>query len=117
MYIPCLPRKPGLAFDDMPPEPEEIVPSASRLQRNPDLIATEMDGEVIMLHMRSGRYLTLNAVGSHIWHALERPQTRDALVTSVLNTFDTPDRASVERDVEVFFAEMLQNDMVYSIDT
>lgn len=61
--------------------------------RNPDLIATEMDGELVMMSVERGEYFGLKGIGSRIWALLEQPQTLDQLVSQVCQEF------KVEADV------------------
>lgn len=61
--------------------------------RNPDLIATEMDGELVMMSVERGEYFGLKGIGSRIWTLLEQPQTLDQLVNQVCQEF------KVEADV------------------
>lgn len=86
------------------------------LTRNPDLIAAEMDGELVMMDMESGTYFALNAVGSHIWDALQTPQHQSALVQDVLSTFDTSSASDVAGDVKTFLGTLMDKGLVHRSD-
>jgi len=86
------------------------------LQRNPSLVGAEMDSEFIMLDVEGGSYFALNAVGSHIWEALEQPMTQDTLVASVLRTFEASDPGRVAQDVASFVTHLLDKGLVHPVD-
>lgn len=43
--------------------------------QNPGLLEAEVDGEIVALHIDSGKCYGMNAVSSHIWSLLASPQT------------------------------------------
>lgn len=67
------------------------------LRAAPDLLATELDGETIILEP-TGRYYSLNAVGTEVWAQLQAPQRVEHLRDAVLSRYDVaPGRC--ERDL------------------
>lgn len=49
----------------------------SRLAVSPDAVHRELDGEAVILHLGSGRYFGLDAVGTRVWALLcEEPVLR-----------------------------------------
>lgn len=64
------------------------------LMRNPDVQATNMDGETVLLDLSTGRYYTLNRVGSLIWGLCTGKQTISDIHAVLCNRFDVaPERA------------------------
>jgi hypothetical protein len=41
--------------------------------RTSDMIASELDGEVVGLSMRTGFFYGFNRIGSRVWHMLQQP--------------------------------------------
>ena len=66
-----------------------------RYLRHQDLRLTELEGEGVVLHLRSRRYFSVNETGLVILEALKQPRTFDQLVEAVLAEYEvTPDEAS-----------------------
>ena len=55
--------------------PTTINPDHSRLARAPELIAADVDGEMVMMSVERGEYYGLNEVGARIWSLLASPKT------------------------------------------
>ena len=75
------------------------------IRRATDLVATEVDGQVVILGIASGNYVQLNRVGSAVWRALEAPQTLAALCAGLRQHFDVA-AAPCRSDVEAFVHKM-----------
>ena len=64
------------------------------LRRNPDVQATNMDGETVLLDLSTGRYYTLNRLGSVIWELCTVTHTISDIHTHLCDHFDVaPERA------------------------
>lgn len=84
----------------------------TRVQRNPDLIAADLDDETVMMDIDSGQYFALNPVGAHVWAVLENPATVEAVINSVCTTFDVDGAGNVDADVSVFLSELVENKLI-----
>lgn len=59
-----------------------------------DVHGTVLDGECVLLNLSTGRYYTLNAVGSYIWERCTGTNSLAYIFSSISERFDvTPDRA------------------------
>lgn len=75
--------------------------AAERLALAPEASVAELDGEAVVLHLRTGRFFTVNRSGAPLLAALRREggATRDELVRSLATTFRLdPARASADVD-------------------
>ena len=81
-------------------------------ERNPDLVATEMNGETLMLDVESGKYFSLNGLGGYIWRLIETPADTDKIVASVLDDFDDGEEVQVRRDVEKFLTNLVDYGLI-----
>ncbi|MFO0777884.1 MAG: PqqD family protein [Nitrospira sp.] len=64
------------------------------LVKNPDVQGTNMDGETVLLDLSTGRYYTLNRLGSLIWELCTGAQTISDIHTAICDRFDVvPERA------------------------
>ena len=43
--------------------------------RDPDMIAAEMDGDLVMMSIERGEYFGVGGVGPRLWELLEAPWT------------------------------------------
>lgn len=68
-------------------EPFPLEPDAL-LARNPQVLASDMDGEVVLLALDSGAYYTLTGAGSALWKALEEPRRVGDLLASLVRNFE-----------------------------
>ena len=59
------------------------------LSRHPETIATEIDGEVVLMSLVTGRTFGLDKRASRIWTLLEEPQAVEAIVAALLQVYDT----------------------------
>jgi len=76
------------------------------LARSPDILASDMDGETVMLAISSGRYYSLDPVGSAVWEALEEPRTWADLVAHLVGRFEVGEE-QCRAETGDFLAEML----------
>jgi hypothetical protein len=84
----------------------------TRINRNPELIAVDMDGEMVMMDAQSGNYFGINATGAHIWNLLETEQTLQTILTDMQNTHQLPEDHTLQDDVSEFLADMLQQNII-----
>jgi hypothetical protein len=57
---------------------------------NPDVQGTTLDGETVLLSLSTGRYYTLNRVGSAIWETCTGTQSLQAIHVALCGRFDAP---------------------------
>lgn len=55
------------------------IDKAHVVVRDPQLLFTEMDREIVVLSMAGNNYVGLDAIGSRIWVLLQRPQRVEEL--------------------------------------
>lgn len=61
-------------------------------------ISTTVEGDTVILDTASGRYFSLEGVGSTLWEALQQPRSVGELLRAVLERYDVG-AARAERDV------------------
>jgi hypothetical protein len=82
-----------------------IEPS-TRILRDPDLIAAEMDGDLVMMSIERGEYFGIGGVGTLAWELLREPTTVDQICAAVCEEFDV-DAATCREDLLAFANELL----------
>jgi len=69
--------------------------------RSTDLIASNVDGEVVMMSVGQGEYYGLNQIASKIWGLIESPVRVDEIIRLLLEEYNC-NRSACERDVMEF---------------
>lgn len=79
--------------------------------RSPDTIATDMDGETVMMSMERGQYFGLGGVGSRVWALLEQPAALDTLVEQICAEFAVPEDVC-RADLQTFLGTLVEHRLV-----
>jgi hypothetical protein len=87
------------------------IDDATMLARPANLVASEIDGEMVILNIESGHFFQLNQIGSRIWEALEVPSTMGELCRAMHDRFEV-DEQTCRRDVVEFVGLLSQNGLV-----
>ena len=89
----------------------------ARVRLSPDASVAELDGEAVVLHVKSGRFFRVNRFGTPLLAALQREAgaSREELVASLVTAFRAePARAG--RNVEAWL-ELLRKAGLLADDT
>ena len=70
--------------------------SETRYVRHPDLRLTALEGEGVVLHLKSRKYFSVNETGLVILEALKEPRTFDELVAAILKEYEVTPEAATE---------------------
>ncbi|MCC6140673.1 MAG: PqqD family protein [Nitrospira sp.] len=83
------------AVSDVPiPAIDRTLLDQTILRPSPDVQGTTMDGETVLLDLSSGRYYTLNRLGSVIWEHCTGQCTMTDIQAAICDRFDVvPERA------------------------
>ncbi len=79
--------------------------------RAPGLLATEIEGELVMMDVKSGNYYNLDRIGAAIWRQLENPIGFEALCQDLHRHYDAP-LGSIRQDVAALLSELLTHKLV-----
>ncbi|MFW5656028.1 MAG: lasso peptide biosynthesis PqqD family chaperone [Bacteroidota bacterium] len=84
---------------------------SSTVQRNPDMLFNQLDGEVIMLSIENSEYYGMDAIGSRIWELMEKPIAVDVLVDSLIQEYDV-EKAQCTTDVIEYLEELKKKNLI-----
>jgi len=76
-----------------------------------DVLFQEVDGEVVLLSLRTGEYFGLNPVGARTWVLLTQKQPWRAVLDDLLQHFDVPEERLVA-DIGGFVDELGKSGLV-----
>jgi len=85
--------------------------NSSRIQRTTEQIACDMDGETVVLDLKSGIYYGLDAVGARVWSLIEQPSSLAAIRDAIMSEYDV-DAESCGRDIMAFVNKMQELGLV-----
>lgn len=83
----------------------------TRLRRAADVLATEVDGEMVMMDVEKGLYFGLDAIGTDVWKRLEAPATAGELAAALSRDYDA-EADAIERDVLDLLASLAEQGLV-----
>lgn len=76
------------------------------LSKTEQIVESDMDGEVIILHVESGEIAGLSDTSAFIWNELKDPITYGDLISTVQETYDV-DYETCVNDVSACLAELV----------
>ena len=74
-------------------------------------ISTTVDEDTVILDTASGRYFSLEGVGSTLWRALQEPRSFDELLATVLESYDVGVETA-EHDVRALLGNLEEAGLV-----
>lgn len=77
------------------------------ISRHPETIATEIDGEVVLMSLVTGRTFGLDKRGSRIWSLLEQPRSLEDAVAELLKVYNVPPETCLN-DVTSFVSKLTE---------
>ncbi len=90
---------------------ENSLTLQSIVSRNPEIIHSAMDDEVVMMSVDQGLFFGLDKIGAHIWELLETPKTGEEVITLLLSQYDVT-RDQCENDTLRFLSNMLDKKVI-----
>jgi hypothetical protein len=90
---------------------EDIVNIKSVISRNPEIIHSAMDGEVVMMSVDQGLFFGIDTIGAHIWNLLENPIKVGDLIEKLVASYDV-EPSVCENDTLLFLNDMLDKKVI-----
>lgn len=81
------------------------------LAPSPDAVESRVGDETVLLHLKSGIYFGLDAMGTRIWEMLKDGMASREICARIAEEHDVP-LATVEEDARRFLGELKDNDIV-----
>lgn len=83
----------------------------STLRRTPNLLATEVEGGLMMMNVERGEYYGLNPIAQDIWNRLEQPVAAGVLIERLVDSYDG-DAQDITRDATAFLEQLLERGLI-----
>jgi hypothetical protein len=78
---------------------------------SPNAVARQVGDETVILHLGSGTYFGLDAVGARIWELIGKGKSLNEICDAVLDEYDVS-REDLERDMDMLIKDLLEKDLV-----
>lgn len=88
-----------------------ILEADTRLIRAPDALASEVDGDVVMMSVERGEYFSLTGVAARLWDLLAEATTIGQLTAAIATEYDIP-ADQCQPDIVAFASDMLAAGLV-----
>ena len=85
--------------------PKKNISMESVVNQIEDIVASDIDDEVVMMSVEKGQYYGLDSIGSRIWELIGKPIKVSELIADLLLKYDV-DRETCERDLLAFLEEL-----------
>jgi len=89
--------------------------STTLLQRNPDMVAANLDGDLVMMNEKLGRYYGISGVGARAWELLETPASIDDLVNSICQEYEI-DSETCYQDITQFAQDLMKVSLIEPVN-
>lgn len=83
----------------------------STVKRNPDLISTEIDGDLVLLHPDTGEYYGVKQVGNEIWGLIDSSCRVEDIVEELVKRYDAP-KDTILADILTFLNDMSEEGLI-----
>ena len=90
---------------------KQLITMDSVVSASSELVAANLDGEVVILGFKSGSYYSLADVGGFVWDLLQTPQTVPALRDAILGEYEI-DAAQCEQDLLDLLEGLAQKQLI-----
>lgn len=83
----------------------------AHLKVSDEVVESTVGDEVILLHLGSGQYFSLDAIGSLVWNHIKLGTELNAMLAQLANEFDAAIE-QIESDVQSFLSDLFANDIL-----
>lgn len=81
------------------------------LKRKSNQMFSDIDGEVVMLHIEKGEYYSLDKIGSFIWNVLDNHHTFRHLVDILLEEYEVAEETCIN-DTKPLLEDFLDKGLI-----
>lgn len=90
---------------------KKMITTESYIKRNNEVFASEIDEEVVMMNLKTGKYYGMDAIGSRIWELIEEKIQVKKVIETLLEEYDVSEE-QCRKDVLAFFDELNAQNLV-----
>lgn len=87
------------------------IDSKTIIVREKSIIASDMDGEMVMMSIETGKYYNLGKIGGMIWNLIETPILVSELIKLLIEKFEVDEKKCIE-DTIPFLNQIAQHKLI-----
>lgn len=80
-----------------------------------DVLSRDLDGEAVLLDLRSGRYFGLNGTGAFVWQQLKDGLEREEIAHALTDEYEV-DIKTARADVSVFIDTLIERGLIRRVN-
>jgi len=84
----------------------------SVITKKTELLTSEIDGEIVMMNIETGRYISMNAVGSEIWKIIDKKSVTLGSICSELASIFNVEESVCKKETLTFCSQLLKQNLV-----
>ncbi|MEO1400425.1 MAG: PqqD family protein [Cyanobacteria bacterium J06635_1] len=77
----------------------------------PEHVCSDLNGEIVILNLKSGTYFGLNETGALVWNLIKNPKTVDQLRTAILDEYEVEDEVC-DRDLTALLQALAEQNLI-----
>jgi polyhydroxyalkanoate synthesis regulator phasin len=81
------------------------------VKRNNEVFASEIDDEVVMMHVKTGKYYGLDDIGSRIWELMETKIQVQEIINQLMKEYEVSQQ-ECEKDVLELMENLKAQDLI-----
>jgi len=82
-----------------------------KIVRKEDVLASEMDGELVMMSVTQGKYFSIGQSGVAIWRLLDQERTVTEIIQLLIEQYEV-DEETCRKEVTRFVELLIQKELV-----
>ena len=94
---------------------QETILLSSRVRINEDIVSRNLQGEMVLLNLKTNLYCGLDSVGTKIWHLLNEQVNKHKSLKDILNELikdDDVSEAQCTEDLLNFIRMLKEKDLI-----
>jgi len=91
-----------------------MIDIKSTIRRNNEILASDMDGEIVMMQIETGKYYNLGRIGGIIWNMLAEPIEVEEVIEKLVDQYSVS-KEQCELDTLPFLQQMQQQGLIQII--
>lgn len=92
-----------------------MIDLKSKIKAREDIVASNMDGETVMMSIDKGKYYNLGAVGGEIWGLIQEATRVESIVKKLMDKFDV-DKDRCESETIEFIKSLIKDELIIEMD-
>jgi hypothetical protein len=89
---------------------------SERLRVSPDALSRELEGEILVLDLRTSQYFGMTGTAARIWQLLEAGETREPILAALGTEFEGQPGA-IAADYDAFVADLIERGLLVRQDS